>query len=145
MNPRILMICSEFNKEITQSLLNGAVSYFVQKNILETQLKVIWVPGAFEIATVASAGAKSKKYDAIVCLGAVIRGETSHYDLIINNCSQQLASIGSSTGIPTIFGVLSTNNLQQAYERCGIKGPNHGIYFAEAAVKMMVALKEVGE
>lgn len=140
---RILVICSEFNIDITQSLLRGAMSHFEEQKIPKEHVEIIWVPGAFEIPTVAAVAAQSKRFSAIVTLGAVVKGDTSHYELVVENCARKLADIGVASGMPVIFGVLATLNLQQAYERSGIKGPNHGVYYAEAALKMMSVMSKL--
>ena len=108
----------------------------------EANIDVAWVPGAFEIPLVAKKMAESKKYDAVICLGAVIRGSTSHYDYVCNEVSKGVAQVGLQTGVPTIFGVVTTENIEQAIERAGTKAGNKGADAAMAAMEMASLLKK---
>jgi len=106
--------------------LSGAIDGLIRHNVKEEEVDVAWVPGAFEIPLIASKMAKSGRYDAVICLGAVIRGSTTHYDYVCNEVSKGVAHISLETGIPVIFGVLTTENIEQAIERAGTKAGNKG-------------------
>ena len=106
--------------------MSGAIDGLIRHNVKEEEVDVAWVPGAFEIPLIASKMAKSGRYDAVICLGAVIRGSTTHYDYVCNEVSKGVAHISLETGIPVIFGVLTTENIEQAIERAGTKAGNKG-------------------
>lgn len=130
------IVVSRFNEFITQKLLEGAVDCLNRHNVSEDNIDVAWVPGAFEIPLIASKMAKSKKYDAIICLGAVVRGATSHYDHVCAEVSKGIASVSLGQDIPVIFGILTTDNLEQAVERAGTKAGNKGFDAAMSAIEM---------
>lgn len=130
------IVVSRFNEFITQKLLEGAADCLNRHGVLEDHIDVVWVPGAFEIPLIASKMAKSKKYDAIICLGAVVRGATSHYDHVCAEVSKGIASVSLGQDIPVIFGILTTDNLEQAVERAGTKAGNKGFDAAMSAIEM---------
>jgi len=137
------VVVSRFNEFITAKLLSGAIDTLRRHETDEEDITVAWVPGAFEIPLVAKKMAESKKYDAIICLGAVIRGSTSHYDYVCNEVSKGVASVGLATGVPTIFSVVTTENIEQAVERAGTKAGNKGADGAMAAMEMANLLKKL--
>ena len=114
---RVGIVASRFNEFITNKLVGGALDGLKRHNVDEAQVDVAWVPGAFEIPLIASKMAKSGKYDAVICVGAVIRGNTSHYDYVCNEVSKGIASVSLDSGIPVLFGILTTENIEQAIER----------------------------
>ena len=118
---KIGIVVARFNEFITSKLLGGAVDGLVRHDVSEDNIEVAWVPGAFEIPLVAKKMAKSGKYDAVICLGAVIRGSTSHYDYVCNEVSKGIASVSLESEIPVMFGILTTENIEQAIERAGTK------------------------
>ena len=118
---RVGIVAARFNEFITSRLLSGAMDGLIRHDVQEEDIHVAWVPGAFEIPLIASKMAKSGKYDAVICLGAVIRGSTSHYDYVCNEVSKGIAAVGLDCGIPVLFGVLTTENIEQAIERAGTK------------------------
>ncbi|MBQ2114093.1 MAG: 6,7-dimethyl-8-ribityllumazine synthase, partial [Selenomonadales bacterium] len=123
---KIGIIAARFNEFITSKLLGGAMDAIVRHGGKKEDVTVAWVPGAFEIPLVAQKMANSKKYDAIICLGAVIRGSTSHYDYVCAEVSKGIAHVGMDSGIPVMFGVLTTDTIEQAIERAGTKAGNKG-------------------
>lgn len=135
-NLKFGIVVSRFNEFITQKLLEGAKDCLDRHNVSEDNIDVAWVPGAFEIPLIASKMAKSKKYDAIICLGAVVRGATSHYDHVCAEVSKGIASVSLGQDIPVIFGILTTDNLEQAVERAGTKAGNKGFDAAMSAIEM---------
>jgi 6,7-dimethyl-8-ribityllumazine synthase len=137
------IVVARFNEFITSKLLGGALDGLVRHGADESQIDVAWVPGAFEIPMVAKRMAESKKYDAVICLGAVIRGSTSHYDYVCNEVSKGVASVGLNSGVPTIFGVVTTENIEQAIERAGTKAGNKGYDGAMAAIEMANLLRNI--
>ena len=114
---KIGIVAARFNEFITAKLLEGAMDGLLRHNMDEKDIHVAWVPGAFEIPLIASKMAKSRKYDAVICLGAVIRGSTSHYDYVCSEVSKGIASVSLESGVPVMFGVLTTENIEQAIER----------------------------
>ena len=138
------IVVARFNEFITSKLLGGALDTLHRHEAEDENVDVAWVPGAFEIPMVANKKAESGKYDAVICLGTVIRGSTSHYDYVCNEVSKGIAQVGLSTGVPTIFGVLTTENIKQAIERAGTKAGNKGADGAMAAMEMANLLKKVG-
>ena len=137
------IVVSRFNEFITSKLLGGALDTLHRHEAEDEDIDVAWVPGAFEIPIAAKKMAESGKYDAVICLGAVIRGSTSHYDYVCNEVSKGIAQVGLSTGVPTIFGVVTTENIQQAVERAGTKAGNKGADGAMAAMEMANLLKKL--
>ena len=130
-------MASRFNEFITNKLLGGAVDGLVRHGADEKNITVAWIPGAFEIPVVAQKMAKSGKYDAIICVGAVIRGSTTHYDYVCNEVSKGLAHVSLETGVPVMFGVVTTENIEQAIERAGTKAGNKGYDCALSAIEMV--------
>ncbi|MDR3349914.1 MAG: 6,7-dimethyl-8-ribityllumazine synthase [Acidaminococcales bacterium] len=132
---------SRFNEFITVKLLSGALDALKRHDADEGSISTIWVPGAFEIPLVAKKLAASGKYDAIICLGAIIRGGTSHYDLVCAEVAKGIAQVALSAGLPVIFGVLTTDNIEQAVERAGTKAGNKGFDAAMSAMEMVNLMK----
>jgi len=142
-NIRIGIVATRFNEFITSKLLEGALDCLKRHDISEETIDLVWVPGAFEIPLVASKMAKSSKYDAIICLGAVIRGSTTHYDYVCSEVSKGIASVSLDSGIPVMFGVLTTENIEQAIERAGTKAGNKGYDCAMGAIEMVNLIREI--
>ena len=140
---RVGIVAARFNEFITSKLLSGALDGLVRHDVREEDIHVAWVPGAFEIPLIASKMAKSGKYDAVICLGAVIRGSTSHYDYVCNEVSKGIAAVGLDSGIPVLFGVLTTENIEQAIERAGTKAGNKGYDCALSAIEMVNLIREI--
>ena len=136
-NMRIGIVAARFNEFITSKLVAGAQDALRRHNVSEEDVDVAWVPGAFEIPLIASEMAKCGKYDAVICLGAVIRGATSHYDYVCNEVSKGIASVSLQSKIPVMFGVLTTDNIEQAIERAGSKAGNKGYECATGAIEMV--------
>ena len=130
------VIVCRFNELIGKKLLEGAVDCLIRHKADEKKITIIWVPGAFEIPIVANKLAHSDKYDAIICLGAVIRGSTPHFDYVATEVSKGVAHVGLETGKPVIFGVLTTDTIEQAIERAGTKAGNKGFNAALSAIEM---------
>lgn len=140
---RIGIVVARFNEFITSKLLGGAVDCLKRHNVDEDSIDVAWVPGAFEIPLIASKMAKSGKYDAVICLGAVIRGSTSHYDYVCSEVSKGVASVSLNSDIPVMFGVLTTDTIEQAIERAGTKAGNKGYDCALGAIEMVNLIREI--
>lgn len=137
------IVVARFNEFITSKLLSGAVDALQRHDVNEEDIDMAWVPGAFEIPLVAKKMAKSGKYDAVICLGAVIRGATSHYDYVCNEVAKGVAQVGLQTEIPVAFGVVTTENIEQAIERAGTKAGNKGYDAAMSAMEMVSLLGEL--
>ncbi len=135
-NEKFCIVISRFNEFIGSKLLSGAIDEFVRHGIKEETIDVIWTPGAFEIPLIAQKAANTGKYNAIVTLGAVIKGSTDHYEFVAAEVSKGIAQVSLKTGIPVIFGVLTTDNLEQAIERAGTKAGNKGSEAAKTAIEM---------
>ena len=133
---KFAIVVSRFNEFITSKLLGGALDTLKRHETNESDIDIIWVPGAFEIPLMAKKAAISKKYDAVICLGAVIRGSTTHYDYVCNEVSKGVAQVSLTTEVPTIFGVVTTENIEQAIERAGTKAGNKGSDAAVSAMEM---------
>lgn len=133
---KVAIVCARFNEFITSKLLGGAIDCLHRHDIDHKNVVEVWVPGAFEIPLAALALAESKKYDAVICLGAVIRGSTSHYDIVCNESAKGVSHASLKTGVPVIFGVLTTDTIEQAIERAGTKAGNKGWDCAMAAIEM---------
>ena len=133
---RFAIIVSRFNHFITEHLLSGAEDALKRHGIAEDNLTVVWVPGAFEIPLIAKKLAESKKYQAVICLGAVIRGATPHFDYVAAEVSKGIAAVGMATGVPVVFGVLTTDSIEQAVERAGTKSGNKGWDAALTALEL---------
>jgi len=142
-NYKIAIVVSRFNEMISQKLLDGAIDAFLRHEVHEEDITVIWVPGAFELPLAAQTAALSKLYDAVLCLGAVIRGATPHFEFIASEVTKGIAQVGLQTGIPVIYGVLTTDTIEQAIERAGTKNGNKGFSSATAALEMINLLKEM--
>lgn len=142
-NIKIGIVAARFNEFITAKLLSGAVDALTRHDVSENDIEVSWVPGAFEIPLIASKMAKSKKYDAVICLGAVIRGNTSHYEYVCSEVSKGIANVSLNSEIPVMFGVLTTENIEQAIERAGTKAGNKGFDCAVGAIEMVNLIKEI--
>jgi 6,7-dimethyl-8-ribityllumazine synthase len=140
---KVGIVVSRFNEFITNKLLSGAMDGLMRHEVKEEDIDVAWVPGAFEIPLIAQQMAKSKKYDAVICLGAVIRGSTSHYDYVCNEVSKGIANVSLSTEIPVMFGVVTTENIEQAIERAGTKAGNKGYDCALGAIEMVNLMREI--
>lgn len=138
------IVVARFNEFITSKLLGGALDTLHRHEASDEQIDVAWVPGAFEIPLAAKKMAESGRYDAVICLGAVIRGSTTHYDYVCNEVSKGIAQVGMQTGVPTIFSVVTTENIEQAVERAGTKAGNKGADGAMAAMEMANLLKKIG-
>lgn len=134
---KVGVIATRFNEFIVSKLLDGALDGLVRHGVDEDNVTVVWVPGSFEIPTIANKMAKSGKYDAVICLGTVIRGQTSHYDLVCNEVAKGIAQVSLGTGIPTLFGVVTTENIEQAISRAGTKAGNKGYDCALSAIEMV--------
>ncbi|MEG0831666.1 MAG: 6,7-dimethyl-8-ribityllumazine synthase [Acidaminococcaceae bacterium] len=137
------IVVARFNEFITGKLLAGAVDCLVRHGATDEAITVAWVPGAFEIPLIAQKMAVSKKYDAIICLGAVIRGATPHFDYVCAEVSKGIAHVTMESGVPVTFGVLTTENIEQAVERAGTKAGNKGTDAAMSAIEMVNLLKNV--
>lgn len=140
---KIGIVAGRFNEFITAKLLGGAKDAFVRHGGEEKNIDLAWVPGAFEIPLVAKKMAESGKYDAVICLGAVIRGATPHFDMVANETTKGIANVGIQTGVPVIFGVLTTDSIEQAVERSGTKAGNKGFDAVVSAIEMVNLLKQI--
>lgn len=140
---KVGIVAGRFNEFITSKLVGGAMDGLLRHDVKDEDVDIAWVPGAFEIPLVASKMAKSGKYDAVICLGAVIRGDTTHYDYVCNEVSKGIAHVSLDTGVPVMFGVLTTENIEQAIERAGTKAGNKGSDCAEGAIEMVNLLREM--
>ena len=140
---RFGIVCARFNEFIVSKLLGGAIDGLVRHGMKEENIDVVWVPGAFEIPLICEKMAKSGKYDAVIALGTVIRGATSHYDYVCNEVSKGVAQVGLSSGIPVLFGIVTTENIEQAIERAGTKAGNKGYDCALGAIEMINLIKEI--
>ncbi|WP_026513455.1 6,7-dimethyl-8-ribityllumazine synthase [Butyrivibrio sp. LB2008] len=141
---KVGIVVARFNEFITSKLLGGAVDALKRENVNDDDIDVAWVPGAFEIPLIADKMAKSGKYDAVICLGAVIRGSTSHYDYVCAEVSKGVAQVSLNSGIPVMFGVLTTDNIEQAIERAGTKAGNKGFECAQGAIEMANLIRNLG-
>lgn len=140
---KVGIVAARFNEFIVSQLVSGALDGLKRHDVKEEDIDIAWVPGAFEIPLIADKMAKSKKYDAVICLGTVIRGATSHYDYVCNEVSKGIAQVSLNTGIPVLFGVVTTENIEQAIERAGTKAGNKGYDCALSAIEMVQLIKEV--
>ena len=140
---KVGIVASRFNEIIVSKLLGGAVDGLVRHGVEEENITAAWVPGAFEIPVVAAKTARSGKYDAVICVGAVIRGDTTHYDYVCNEVSKGVAQVGLSAGIPVLFGVITTENIEQAVARAGSKAGNKGYDCALSAIEMVNLLGQM--
>lgn len=133
---KIGIVVGRFNDFINDKLLAGAIDGLKRHGVEDNAIEVAWVPGAFEVPFIAKKMAESKKYDAVIGLGTVIRGATTHYDYVCNEAAKGIASVGLQTGVPTIFGIVTTETIEQAIERAGTKAGNKGYDAAVAAIEM---------
>jgi len=139
------IVISRFNEFITSKLLGGTLDVLNRHGVSDDDIEVVWVPGSFEIPMTAQKMATSGKYDAVICLGAVIRGATPHFDYVAAEASKGIASVGLKTGIPVIFGVVTTDTIEQAIERAGTKAGNKGSDAAESAIEMANLYRSMDE
>ena len=138
---KVGIVAARFNEFIVSKLVSGALDGLKRHDVKDEDIDVAWVPGAFEIPLIASKMANSGKYDAVICLGAVIRGATSHYDYVCNEVSKGVAQAGLNSGVPVLFGVVTTENIEQAIERAGTKAGNKGFDCALGSVEMVNLIK----
>lgn len=136
------IVAGRFNEFISSKLLSGALDALKRHGVEDQEVDVAWVPGAFEIPLIVKKMAESKKYDAVIALGAVIRGSTSHYDYVCNEVAKGVAAVSFQTGVPAIFGVLTTDSIEQAIERAGTKAGNKGWEAAVSAIEMANLTKQ---
>ena len=141
---RIAIVAGRFNEFITSKLVGGALDVLKRNDVSEENIDIAWVPGAFEIPLIAKKLANTQKYDAIITLGAVIKGSTPHFDYVCSEVSKGVAQISLQSELPVIFGVLTTNNIEEAIERAGTKAGNKGANAAFSAIEMINLIKEIG-
>ena len=140
---RFAIVVSRFNDFISKRLLEGAIDTLIRHGAKDSEIESVWVPGAFEIPVVANKIARSKKFDAVICLGAVIRGSTPHFEYVSSEAAKGVAKVSIDTGIPVIFGVITAENLEQAIERAGTKDGNKGRDAALSAIEMANLLENI--
>ncbi len=140
---KVGIVASRFNEIIVNKLLGGAVDGLVRHGVEEDNITAAWVPGAFEIPITAQKMAQSGKYDAVICVGAVIRGDTSHYDYVCNEVSKGIAQVSLQTNVPVLFGIVTTENIEQAIARAGSKAGNKGYDCALSAIEMVNLLEQM--
>lgn len=141
---KVCLIAARFNSFIVQKLVDGAVDGLVRHGVDESNITLAWVPGAFEIPVAAKKAASSGKYDAVICLGAVIRGSTTHYEMVCAESAKGVALVGMETGMPVLYGIITTENIEQAIERAGSKVGNKGYDCALSAIEMVNMLASLG-
>lgn len=142
-NIRVGIVAARFNEFIVNKLVGGAMDALLRHDVREEDIDLAWVPGAFEIPLISKKMAESGKYDAVICLGAVIRGATSHYDLVCNEAAKGIAHVSLDSGVPVLFGVVTTENIEQAIERAGSKAGNKGYDSAMAAIEMVNLVRAI--
>lgn len=140
---KVAIVASRFNEFIVSKLIEGARDGLLRHDVAEENITLAWVPGAFEIPVVAKKLAESGKYDAVICVGAVIRGATTHYDYVCAEVSKGIATVSMQTGVPVMFGILTTDTIQQAMERAGTKAGNKGYDCALGAIEMVNLMKQI--
>jgi 6,7-dimethyl-8-ribityllumazine synthase len=140
---KVAIVVSRFNDFVTVKLLEGAKDGLLRHGMDESDITLVWVPGAFELPVAAQKLAETKKFDAIICLGAVIRGSTPHFDFVANEAAKGISHVGLKYGLPVIFGVITTNTVEQAIERAGIRVGNKGWESAVAAIEMMNVMTDI--
>ena len=140
---RYAIVVSRFNEFITSKLLEGCTDTLLRHGVKDEELSVVWVPGAFEIPFAAARLARGKKHDAVICLGALIRGATPHFDYVSAEVSKGIAAAGIESGLPVIYGIITADTIEQAFERAGTKAGNRGKDAAEAAVEMVNLCKRL--
>ena len=138
------LVVSRFNEFFSRKLLEGAIDALLRHGVSEEDIEIAWTPGSFEIPLIAQKLAQTKKYDGIICLGAVIRGSTPHFDHIAAEVTKGIASVNLATGVPVIYGVITTDTLEQAVERSGTKAGNKGFDAAVSAIEMANLVKSIG-
>lgn len=142
-NIRVGIVAARFNEFIVGKLVGGAMDALLRHDVREEDIDLAWVPGAFELPLIAKKMAESGKYDAVICLGAVIRGATSHYDLVCNEAAKGIAHVSLDSGVPVLFGVVTTENIEQAIERAGSKAGNKGYDAALSALEMVNLVRAI--
>ena len=140
---KIGIVAARFNEFIVSKLVGGAQDALIRHGVADGDIDLAWVPGAFEIPLIAQKLAETGKYDAVIALGAVIRGSTSHYDLVCNEAAKGIAQVQMKTGVPVLFGVITTENIEQAIERAGSKAGNKGSECAESAIEMVDLIRKI--
>ncbi len=140
---KVAIVAARFNEFIVSKLISGAMDGLKRRGVSEDDVDLAWVPGAFEIPLIAKKMADSGKYDAVICLGAVIRGNTPHFDYVAAEVSKGVATTSLSSGVPVMFGVLTTDNIEQAIERAGTKAGNKGSECAEGAIEMVNLIRQI--
>lgn len=140
---KIGIVAARFNEFIVNKLVSGAMDALLRHDVREEDIDLAWVPGAFEIPLIAKKMAESGRYDAVICLGAVIRGATSHYDLVCNEAAKGIAQVSLASGVPVLFGIVTTENIEQAIERAGTKAGNKGYDSAMAAIEMAALVRQI--
>lgn len=140
---KVGIVAARFNEFIVSKLVGGAQDALVRHGVNDSDIDIAWVPGAFEIPLIAKKMANSGKYDMVLCLGAVIRGSTSHYDLVCSECTKGIAQVGLESGIPVLFGVVTTDTIEQAIERAGTKAGNKGYDVACSGIEMANLLRKL--
>ena len=140
---KVGIVAARFNEFITSKLLSAAMDGLIRHEVAQEDVEVAWVPGAFEIPLIAQKMAESGKYDAVICLAAVIRRATSHYDLVCNEAAKGVAQVGLKTGVPVLFGVVTTDTIEQAIERAGTKAGNKGYDCATSAIEMVNLIRQI--
>ena len=140
---KVGIVAARFNEFIVSKLVGGAQDALIRHGVEDDDITLAWVPGAFEIPMIANRMASSGEYDAVICLGAVIKGSTSHYDYVCAEVSKGIAQVGMNTSVPTIFGILTTDNIEQAIERAGTKAGNKGYDVACSAIEMVNLMKNL--
>lgn len=143
MKKRFLILAARFNELVVNSLVSGAERSLNAAGVVASDINLVWVPGAYELPVVAARAARSGKYSAVICLGAVIRGETPHFEYVAGPCSSGLMSVGIETGVPVIFGVLTTDTVEQASNRAGLKYGNKGADAASTAIEVLRSIESV--
>ncbi|UUV17332.1 6,7-dimethyl-8-ribityllumazine synthase [Fusobacteria bacterium ZRK30] len=143
-NIRVGIVCGRFNEFITSKLLGGAKDALVRHGVNDENIDTAWVPGVFEMPLIAKKMVETKKYDAVIALGAVIKGSTPHFDYVCAEVSKGIATVSMDSGIPVIFGVLTTNTIEQAIERAGTKAGNKGFDAGVSAIEMVNLIQTIG-
>lgn len=140
---KVGIVAGRFNEFITSKLLGGAVDAFVRHGGLEDNIDLAWVPGAFEMPIIAKKMAETGRYDAVICIGAVIRGATPHFDMVASEATKGIANVGLATGVPIVFGLLTTDSIEQAIERAGTKAGNKGFEAMTTSIEMVNLIKSI--
>ncbi|MDP1853457.1 MAG: 6,7-dimethyl-8-ribityllumazine synthase [Candidatus Omnitrophota bacterium] len=140
---KFAIVISRFNDFVSKELLNGCVDTLLRHGAKEAQIEVVWVPGCFEIPTVAAKLAKSKGFDAVICLGVIIRGATPHFEYVASEAAKGIASVSLNSGVPAIFGIITADTIEQAIERAGTKDGNKGVDAAMNAIEMVNVMEQL--